>query len=134
MILVYDVTDERSVHELAQWISDAQIYAPNATCMMLGNKTDLSEKDTLRLSENAANSADQLAREYNIKLHFKVSAKDDTAVMEALDTLAHELGPPSLPLAVSAKQKKTNCQRDDSIVLRQPPVKTRRRLKGCLRQ
>lgn len=127
VILVYDVTDERSVHELAQWISDAQIYAPSAICMMLGNKMDLqSGKETLRRSENAANSADQLAREYDIKLHFKVSAKDDTAVRDALDTLAHELCGMGTRLPSSPSKI--------DIMLKEPLPKSWRRRKLCSRQ
>ena len=132
VILVYDVTDERSVHELAQWISDAQIYAPSAVCMMLGNKMDLqSGKETLRRSENAANSADQLAREYDIKLHFKVSAKDDTAVRDALDTLAHELCGMGTRTVSSST---IDGRRQQSIVLKESPPKIRRRRKLCSRQ
>ena len=118
---------------MAQWISDAQIYAPSAVCMMLGNKMDLqSGKETLRRSENAANSADQLAREYDIKLHFKVSAKDDTAVRDALDTLAHELC--GMGTRTVSSFTIDAGRRQPSIVLKESPPKIRRRCKLCSRQ
>ena len=45
LLLVYDVCNVQSFHNVANWIADAKRYAPsNATLVMIGNKCDCSSQ------------------------------------------------------------------------------------------
>ena len=44
IIIVYDITDEGSFEHIKDWLKDINIYNNNAIKLIIGNKSDLSEK------------------------------------------------------------------------------------------
>lgn len=83
VVLVYDVSNQRSVDSLRAWIVDARDTVPNALFILLGNKNDLKDETD--------GTADRIAEEHDIRMHYKVSAKYEDGVEEAFQVVAHEL-------------------------------------------
>ena len=79
-IVVFDLSDESSYSELADWVRNVGRYAKDTCKLMLGNKLDLG---TRAVQEDEARSyADSSKCKY-----FEVSAKDGTNMEEALMSL-----------------------------------------------
>ena len=78
------MSEASSLHYLAQWIKDAQNFAPNATRMLLGNKTDLEPEIDPTTSKSFASAHD-------FELQSVVSCKSNTGINEAFEQLAKAL-------------------------------------------
>ena len=86
ILLVYDVTDEKSFQNIRNWIAQLQEHASDTVAKILvGNKCDMVDKrvvDTQRGQE--------LADEFGIQF-FETSAKNTINVEEAFECLARQV-------------------------------------------
>ncbi|CAL9728103.1 ras-related protein Sec4p [Monosporozyma unispora] len=82
IIMVYDVTDERTYANIKQWYKTVTEHSnDDAQILLVGNKSDM---DTRVVSYE---QGEELSRELNIRF-MESSAKDDTNVNEVFFTLA----------------------------------------------
>lgn len=84
-VFVYSVSEASSLHYLSQWIKDTQNFAPNATRMLLGNKTDM---EPLEIDELTSKS---YACAHEFDLHHQISCKTNSGIAEAFEQLAKAL-------------------------------------------
>lgn len=86
ILLVYDVTDERSFNNIRNWIHNTDQYASEGVNKILvGNKCDMAEKRVVEKERGEA-----LAAEYGMK-HIETSAKARINVEEAFTILAKDI-------------------------------------------
>lgn len=81
VLLVYDLTEIHSLQNLSMWLQEARAFAPNAVPVMIGNKADLPPDMDLDIPDSFATSND-------IKLHFKVSVKENEGLQGTLEAIA----------------------------------------------
>jgi Ras-related protein Rab-8A len=83
ILLVYDVTDERSFNNIRNWIRNTELYATEGVDRILvGNKCDVAEKRAVPRER-----AEALAAEFGLKF-VETSAKANMNVDEAFLSLA----------------------------------------------
>lgn len=87
-VFVYSVAETSSLHYLAQWIRDTENFAPNATCMLIGNKIDLAERE---IDETTAQS---FASAHKFELQFQTSCRTNEGIADAFSKLARALHKP----------------------------------------
>jgi len=86
ILLVYDVTDEKSFANMGNWIRNIEQHASeNVNKILIGNKCDLVDK---RVVDSVKGKA--LADEYRIKF-LETSAKNSINVDEAFISLARDI-------------------------------------------
>ncbi|KAH9641135.1 hypothetical protein HF086_000783 [Spodoptera exigua] len=86
IMLVYDVTNEKSFENIKNWIRNIEENASaDVEKMILGNKCDLEAKRQV-----SKERGEQLAVEYQIKF-IETSAKDSLNVESAFYTLARDI-------------------------------------------
>lgn len=86
ILLVYDITDQKSFDEIETWVNDVAKYAqPNVVKILVGNKSDLDSTRVVEVKEGQA-----LAKKHNMEF-FETSAKQSQGVEEAFGTLARQL-------------------------------------------
>jgi len=86
ILLVYDVTDEKTFYNIRNWIRNIDSHASEqVNKMLLGNKCDMVEKKTIDTEKGKA-----LADEFGIKF-LETSAKNSINVEEAFITLAKDI-------------------------------------------
>jgi len=86
IMLVYDVTNEKSFENIKNWIRNIEEHASNdVEKMVLGNKCDITERRQV-----SKERGEQLAIEYGIKF-LETSAKASINVEEAFFTLARDI-------------------------------------------
>ncbi|XP_048476335.1 ras-related protein Rab-13-like [Rhincodon typus] len=116
IILVYDITDEKSFENIQNWMKSIKENA-SATVerMLLGNKCDMENKRKV-----PKDKAEKLAKDHGIRF-FETSAKSSLNVEEAFRSLAHDIliktskksgfGSPSYkaPLESSPKTSPSKC-------------------------
>eukprot|EP01108_Squamamoeba_japonica_P002711 TRINITY_DN2322_c0_g1_i1.p2 TRINITY_DN2322_c0_g1~~TRINITY_DN2322_c0_g1_i1.p2 ORF type:complete len:126 (-),score=63.41 TRINITY_DN2322_c0_g1_i1:75-452(-) len=86
ILLVYDVTDEKSFSNIRNWIRNIEQHATeNVNKMLVGNKCDMADKRVVEAERGKA-----LADEYSIKF-METSAKSSINVEEAFITLAKDI-------------------------------------------
>jgi len=86
ILLVYDVTDEKSFANIRNWIRNIEQHASdNVNKMLVGNKCDMQDKRVVEADRGKA-----LADEYNIKF-IETSAKSSINVENAFITLAKDI-------------------------------------------
>ncbi|GAM19695.1 hypothetical protein SAMD00019534_028700 [Acytostelium subglobosum LB1] len=117
ILLVYDVTDEKSFGNIRNWIRNIEQHATESVKkMLIGNKCDLPEKKVVDTARGKA-----LADEHGIKF-LETSAKNSINVEEAFITLAKDIkknmidkeigtpGQPNVDITKSATEdKKGGC-------------------------
>lgn len=86
IMLVYDVTDERSFNNIRNWLRNIDQYASEGVNkILIGNKCDDVERRVVDRERGA-----ELAREYGLKF-METSAKNSVNVDEAFMTLARDI-------------------------------------------
>lgn len=86
IMLVYDVTNEKSFDNIKNWIRNIEEHASSdVEKMILGNKCDIQERRQV-----SRERGEQLAIEYNIKF-METSAKSSLNVEEAFFKLAKDI-------------------------------------------
>jgi len=86
ILLVYDVTDEKSFNNIRNWIRNIEQHATESVNkILIGNKCDMHEKKVVDSARGKA-----LADEYGIKF-LETSAKNSINVEEAFITLAKDI-------------------------------------------
>eukprot|EP01098_Paradermamoeba_levis_P014803 TRINITY_DN723_c0_g1_i3.p2 TRINITY_DN723_c0_g1~~TRINITY_DN723_c0_g1_i3.p2 ORF type:complete len:217 (+),score=60.90 TRINITY_DN723_c0_g1_i3:218-868(+) len=86
ILLVYDVTDEKSFGNIRNWIRNIEQHATNdVNKILIGNKCDMVDKKVV--DENRGNA---LANEFGIKF-LETSAKNSINVEEAFISLARDI-------------------------------------------
>ena len=86
IMLVYDVTDERSFNNIRNWLRNIEQYASDGVNKILvGNKCDDVERRVVERERGA-----ELAREYGLKF-METSAKNNLNVEEAFLTLSRDI-------------------------------------------
>ena len=86
IMLIYDVTDERSFNNIRNWIRNIDQYATEGVNkILIGNKCDDVERRVVGRERGA-----ELAREYGLKF-METSAKNNVNVDEAFLTLARDI-------------------------------------------
>lgn len=87
ILLVYDVTDERSFANVKTWMKQIEQHASeNVNRVLIGNKCDAAPGDRRVTLEQGK----KLAEEYGIKF-FETSSKNDINVDEAFMTIARDI-------------------------------------------
>jgi len=86
ILLVYDVTDDKSFANIRNWIRNIEQHASeNVNKILIGNKCDLVDKKVIDTARGKA-----LADEYGIKF-METSAKNSINVDDAFTTLARDI-------------------------------------------
>ncbi|PVU93144.1 hypothetical protein BB559_003414 [Furculomyces boomerangus] len=86
ILLVYDVTDERSFNNIHNWIRNVEQHAnEGVNKILIGNKCDIEERKVISTEKGKA-----LANEYNLKF-LETSAKSNINVEEAFYSLARDI-------------------------------------------
>mmetsp|Transcript_6346 Transcript_6346/g.10568 ORF Transcript_6346/g.10568 Transcript_6346/m.10568 type:complete len:213 (+) Transcript_6346:83-721(+) len=86
ILLVYDVTDEKSFGNIRNWIRNIEQHATESVNkMLIGNKCDMVDKKVIETERGQ-----QLADEYSIKF-METSAKNSINVDQAFITLAQDI-------------------------------------------
>lgn len=86
IMLIYDVTDERSFNNIRNWIRNIDQYASEGVNkILIGNKCDDLERRVVERERGA-----ELAREYGLKF-METSAKNNINVEEAFFTLSRDI-------------------------------------------
>mmetsp|Transcript_16081 Transcript_16081/g.22328 ORF Transcript_16081/g.22328 Transcript_16081/m.22328 type:complete len:224 (+) Transcript_16081:88-759(+) len=86
ILLVYDVTDEKTFNNIRNWIRNIEKHATeNVNKILIGNKCDMVDKKVIDADRGQA-----LANEYGIKF-VETSAKNSINVEEAFVTLAQAI-------------------------------------------
>jgi len=85
IVMVYDVTDEKTFTHVNDWLNEVNRYASERTCkLLIGNKSDRTDKKVTQ--ETAQAFADKLDVPF-----LEASAKEATNVEEAFLTMAKKL-------------------------------------------
>ncbi|PRP77916.1 Rab GTPase [Planoprotostelium fungivorum] len=86
ILLVYDVTDDKSFANMGNWIRNIEQHASeNVNKILIGNKCDLVDKKVIDTARGKA-----MADEYKIRF-LETSAKNSINVEEAFISLAREI-------------------------------------------
>ncbi|ADV21151.1 GTP-binding protein ypt2 [Cryptococcus gattii Ru294] len=86
ILLVYDVTDEKSFNNIRTWLSNIEQHAsPGVNKILIGNKCDWEEKRSVTIEQGRA-----LADEFGLRF-LETSAKANEGVEEAFFTLARDI-------------------------------------------
>lgn len=86
IMLVYDVTDERSFNNIRNWLRNIDQYASEGVNkILIGNKCDDVERRVVDRERGA-----ELAREYGLKF-METSAKNNVNVEEGFMALARDI-------------------------------------------
>ncbi|KAL7754470.1 GTP-binding protein [Sorochytrium milnesiophthora] len=112
ILLVYDVTDERSFNrralanaDIRNWIRNIEQHASEGVNkILIGNKCDVAEKKVISKEQGQA-----LADEYNIKF-LETSAKSNIGVEEAFFSLARDIKKRLIDTQAPKEEKKDNVE------------------------
>nr|XP_042135362.1 ras-related protein Rab-13 isoform X1 [Peromyscus maniculatus bairdii] len=116
IILVYDITDEKSFENIQNWMKSIKENASaGVERLLLGNKCDMEAKRKVQ-KEQANKVRSKLAREHGIRF-FETSAKSSMNVDEAFNSLARDI------LLKSGGRRPGNNSKPSSADLKSPDKK-----------
>ena len=108
ILLVYDVTDEKSFGNIRNWIRNIEQHATESVNkMLIGNKCDMIDKKAIETERGQ-----QLADEYGIKF-METSAKNSINVDQAFISLAQDIKKRLIDTDTGNKENKS----DDRVKL-----------------
>ena len=110
MLLVYDVTDEKTFDSIEEWM---RCIAENTQECQIIQKVILANKSDLSEHRVAAEDGRQLAAKHGVAF-FEVSAKEGQGIQEAFLHLSR--------LVLKAQQQNHTIAYDDTIYLKQDPI------------
>eukprot|EP00013_Stygamoeba_regulata_P000273 CAMPEP_0177636530 /NCGR_PEP_ID=MMETSP0447-20121125/4488_1 /TAXON_ID=0 /ORGANISM="Stygamoeba regulata, Strain BSH-02190019" /LENGTH=218 /DNA_ID=CAMNT_0019138399 /DNA_START=226 /DNA_END=882 /DNA_ORIENTATION=- len=127
ILLVYDVTEERSFGNIRNWIRNIEQHATDSVNkILIGNKCDMVEKAVVKAERGKA-----LADEYGIKF-LETSAKNNINVDEAFITLAKDIKERMIDQPNEPNQAGKKGADDDAPVdLRRDPAPPKKKEGGC---
>ncbi|EEB05417.1 GTPase Ypt2 [Schizosaccharomyces japonicus yFS275] len=115
ILLLYDVTDEKSFENIRTWFSNVEQHASeNVFKILIGNKCDCEEQRQVTYEQGQA-----LAEELGIKF-LEASAKTNVNVDEAFFTLAREI-----------KKQKIDAEQESSAQASNIDLSSSRNSKRC---
>ncbi|KAI4467529.1 drab5-related [Holotrichia oblita] len=118
-VVVYDITDTNSFLQASTWIDDVRTeLGTNVIIMLVGNKTDLSEKRQVNTEEG-----EKKAKELNV-MFIETSAKAGSNVQELFNRVAT-----ALPGMNSTENKPPEDMQ--GVVLKDTPNETKDSNGGC---
>ena len=86
IILIYDVTNQKSFENIKNWLIQIKEEAPSRTCVILvANKIDFTEERVVNKSDG-----ENLAKLNNLKF-FEASAKENINVTEAFQDIIEDI-------------------------------------------
>lgn len=85
-VYIYDHADSSTLYSLAAWLADAQKFAKDHLCFLVGNKTDL--EDDVDVEKQ---TAETFQKEKGFIQRFEMSAKTGNGVREAFQAIADQL-------------------------------------------
>ncbi|KAJ3449945.1 ras-related protein rab-4a [Anaeramoeba flamelloides] len=105
-ILVYDVSRRKSFNQLNTWLSDTRnLTNPNSVTMVIGNKTDLKEREVSR------EEGEEFAQE-NDFIFFETSAKTGENVRDSIMYCIKKVH----QLVIEGKLKLTNTETQKELI------------------
>ena len=110
IILVFDVTSEKSFYDLITWLEDIKENLDNPFIILFGNKTDLP-KENWRVTPEEIN---KFAQERGLA-YFETSAKTKKGIMEGITYMANEI------------YDKILIKNKDNIIIKEKDVKTKKK-------
>jgi Ras-related protein Rab-8A len=109
ILLVYDVTDDKSFANMGNWIRNIEQHASeNVNRILIGNKCDLVDKKVIDTTRGKS-----LADEYGIKF-LETSAKNSINVDEAFISLARDIKKRLIDTAEQPTEKNLDLNTKDS--------------------
>lgn len=125
-VFVYSVSEASSLHYLSQWIKDTQNFAPNAIRMLVGNKVDIEPMEVDELTSNS------FAKAHEFDLHFHISCKSNSGIIEAFEKLANSLHKPSGVSKPASSQGKPPLEQNTVTLDQSQEEGTRNNPGGCV--
>jgi len=108
ILLVYDVTDERSFSNIRNWFSNVEQHASEGVNkILIGNKCDMLDKKVVQKDQGQT-----LADEFGIKF-LETSAKSNICVEEAFYSLARDIKKRMIDTQTSQNQNPSPLVVDD---------------------
>ncbi|KAF9330819.1 GTP-binding protein [Podila minutissima] len=108
ILLVYDVTDERSFSNIRNWFSNVEQHASEGVNkILIGNKCDMLDKKVVQKDQGQA-----LADEFGIKF-LETSAKSNICVEEAFFSLARDIKKRMIDTQINQNQNPSPLVVDD---------------------
>jgi len=115
ILLVYDVTDERSFNNIRSWHSNIEQHASEGVNkILIGNKSDWIDKKAVTEEQGR-----ELATEFGIKF-METSAKVNEGVEEAFFTLARDIKTRLIDSQADGAGSQGTSTTDSSVRVNQP--------------
>lgn len=125
IMLVYDVTDERSFNNIRNWIRNIDQYASEGVNkILIGNKCDDVERRVVDRERGA-----ELAREYGLKF-METSAKNNVNVDEGFLSLAKDIKKRLIDTGKLVNEQQSNAAKEsqnNNVSITKPPTTDRDR-------
>eukprot|EP01089_Gocevia_fonbrunei_P014867 TRINITY_DN4196_c0_g1_i1.p1 TRINITY_DN4196_c0_g1~~TRINITY_DN4196_c0_g1_i1.p1 ORF type:complete len:205 (+),score=42.46 TRINITY_DN4196_c0_g1_i1:261-875(+) len=124
VVIVYDITDDTSFHNVDNWMKEIRLYARSKIATALvGNKLESADKRTVTTEE-----AETWAKQNSIDVFYEVSASEGTNVDIVFQSLAKVI---LQKFAEETGPAKTTSLGSETLSLNKPPPAEKRR-KGCM--